>query len=275
MTLAAGDLVLCAGTLESTPLLDRLAPVRAAGFDGVSVFTSDVSTAEQAGYSTGELRKRIEGEGLAIGEFDPIAKWFPSAMDGSGLLAMETDEALRHAEALGARSVTAVVFPATPPSRDELVESFAKLCERGVNAGVQVHIEFIPFTPVANLADALDLIEAAGHPNGGIMLDVWHLFRSEGTAADVAAAAPRVYGVQLDDAPAEPGDNLMFETTTARLLPGEGDAGVPDILRALREGGSPAPLGVEVFSESLKQQSADAVAQQAYQAAWSCIEASR
>jgi sugar phosphate isomerase/epimerase len=275
LTLAAGDLVLCAGTLESTPLLERLAPARAAGFDGVSVFTSDVSTALQAGHSARELRKRIEGEGLAIGEFDPIAKWFPSAMDGGGLLAMDADDALRHAETLGARSVTAVVFPATPPSRDELVENFANLCERGTNVGVQVHIEFIPFTPVANLADAIDLVEAAGHPNGGVMLDVWHLFRSGGSAADIAAVAPRIYGVQLDDAPTEPAENLMFETTTARLLPGEGDAGVADILRALREGGSPAPLGVEVFAESLKQQPAAAVARQAYEATQSCIEASR
>ena len=36
-----------------------------------------------------------------------------------------------------------------------------------------------------------------------------------------------------------------------RRLPGEGDIDLPGVLRALREGGSRAPLGVEVFSDAL------------------------
>ncbi len=275
MPLETGDLVLCAGTLEHTPLLDRLAPAREAGFDGVSVFTTDVTTAREAGQSIEELRERIEGEGLAIGEFDPIAKWFPSAVDGGGLLAMDDSEALRCAEALGARSITAVVFAASPPSRDELIESFAKLCDRAAGAGIQIQIEFIPFTPIATLEDAVDLVEGAGKLNGGIMLDAWHLFRSGGTASDVLAAAPHIFGVQLDDAPATPAENIVLETTNARLLPGEGDADVPGILRALREGGAPAPLGVEVFSKALNELPAAEVARRAYAAVQSCLEKSR
>ena len=37
----------------------------------------------------------------------------------------------------------------------------------------------------------------------------------------------------------------------ARLLPGEGDIELVDIIRTLDEIGSQAPLGVEVFSEKL------------------------
>ncbi len=275
MTLLPGDLVLCAGTLESTPLLERLGPARAAGFAGVSVFTTDVVAAQEAGVTVGELRKRIEGEGLAVGEFDPLAKWFPSAVDGGDLLAMNQDDALENASRLGARSVTAVVFPASPPSRDELVDSFAALCDRAAGFDLQIHLEFIPFTPVRTLGDALSIVEAAGQPNGGVMLDVWHLFRSGGSAADVQAAAPRVQGVQLDDAPVEASDNLVLETMTARLLPGEGAAGVPEILRALRVGGSKAPFGVEVFSKSLRELPPEEVATRAYRAADDCRAESR
>lgn len=275
MKLNPEDLVLCAGTLETTPLLERLAPSRNAGFAGISVFTSDVITAHEAGIPVEELRKRIEGEGLAIGEFDPLAAWLPNAIEGGGLLAMGADDVLRGAEALGARSITAIVFTTAPPGRDALVEHFAALCDRAADIGVQVHLEFIPFTPVRSLAMAADIVEAAGRPNAGIMLDVWHWYRSGGTLDEIRAAAPRILGVQLDDAPTQAPENLMLETTKARRLPGEGDADVPAVLRALREGGSPAPLGVEVFNEALQARPAEEIARRAFETTRACLEASR
>jgi len=41
------------------------------------------------------------------------------------------------------------------------------------------------------------------------------------------------------------------ETLNRRRVPGEGDIDLPEVLRILRDGGSPAPLGVEVFCEEL------------------------
>ena len=64
-------------------------------------------------------------------------------------------------------------------------------------------------------------------------------------------------------------------TTTSRLLPGEGDADVPAVLRALREGGSRAPLGVEVFSQQLIDLPAAEAARRAHDAVRSCLEKSR
>ena len=107
------------------------------------------------------------------------------------------------------------------------------------------------------------------------MLDAWHLYRSGGTASDVQAAAKHILGVQLDDAPVEPEKNLVAETTQRRLLPGQGDADVPAIIRALRSGGSTAPLGVEVFSETLASLPPEEVARQAFAAVKDCIKKSR
>lgn len=275
LQLAEDDLVLCAGTLEATPILERLEPARAAGFAGISVFTTDILAAAREGVSTAELRERIEAAGLAITDVDPLAKWFEAAVDGGGLLVMGMDEALEAAHELGARSINAVVFPASPPTRDELVESFAVLCDRAAEFDLQVMIEFIPFTPMRSLQDALALVEAADRRNGGIMLDVWHLYRSGGSALDVERAASRIFGVQLNDAPEAVPDNLVEETMHARRLPGEGDAGVPQIIRALRTGGSKAPLGVEVFSKELRSLSPFRAAQLAYRAARACVEQSR
>jgi sugar phosphate isomerase/epimerase len=56
-----------------------------------------------------------------------------------------------------------------------------------------------------------------------------------------------------------------------RLLPGEGIAGVPQIIRALRDAGSTAPLGVEVFSDALVALDPSEVARRAYLAVTECV----
>jgi sugar phosphate isomerase/epimerase len=273
--LSGDDLVLCAGTMANTPLLDRLEPTAKAGFTGLSVFTTDISDAAALGTSIADIRARIDDAGLGIAEVDPLGNWFPSAIAGDGLLGTSEEEVFKIATELDARSITAVVFAKSPPSQDELIECFARLCERAAERGLQVHLEFIPFTPVRTLEDALAIVDAVNLPNGGIMLDAWHLCRSGGSAKDVEACARRIFGVQLDDAVETAEDNPVEETMHRRLLPGEGVAGVPEIIRALREGGSTAPLGVEVFSDTLTALAPDEVAQRAYRAVSECVAKSR
>jgi sugar phosphate isomerase/epimerase len=52
----------------------------------------------------------------------------------------------------------------------------------------------------------------------------------------------------------------VHETLHRRRIPGEGDVDLPGLLRILRDGGSPAPLGVEVFSDALSGLPPDEVA---------------
>lgn len=274
MSLEMDDLVLCAGTLQSTPIVDRIDAIVGAGFRGTSAFTTDVEEAEAAGIAPVELGKRLADSGLGIAEVDMVSNWFPSASKGPGLLGFSDDQAFGYAEALGARSVTAVVF-AAPSSPNELIDSFANLCDRAADRGLLVHLEFIPFSPVRTIGDAAAIVEAANRPNGGIMLDAWHLYRSGGSAKDVEAVADRILGVQLDDAPVLAEANPVEETMLRRLLPGEGAAEVPAIIRALRAGGCTAPLGVEVFSETLAKLEPGEAARRAFDAATKCVASSR
>jgi sugar phosphate isomerase/epimerase len=274
VALKPNDLVLCAGTMQNVPIAERIAPIAAAGFRGSSAFTTDIIEAAAAGISPKELGKRFADAGLAIAELDMVSNWFPSATGGPGLLGITDDQAFAYADALGARSVTAVVFAAIP-SPDELIESFASLCDRAVEHGLQVHLEFMPISPVATIADATAIVEGADRPNGGIMLDVWHLYRSGGTLCEVEAIAPRIFGVQLDDAPQQPEENLVEETMLHRLLPGDGDADVPAVIHALRKGGSSAPLGIEVFSETLATLEPEEIARRSFAAASRCVTESQ
>jgi sugar phosphate isomerase/epimerase len=56
---------------------------------------------------------------------------------------------------------------------------------------------------------------------------------------------------ELDDGPAAAEENLMHATLHDRVLPGDGDFDLRGIVGALRDIGSTAPSGVEVFSGEL------------------------
>ncbi len=256
--LGPDDLVLCAGTLASTPLPERIEAAAAAGFQGLSLFLDDLEGARAAGHSDADLRARLADRGLAVAELDPLLTWAPGTeppgdtpREGQGFFRWREDDFYRAAEAVGARSINAALFASEPIPEDALAEGFAGLCDRAADHGLLVHLEFMPFAQIATLEVALRLVEAAGRPNGGVMLDAWHHFRGGGKPDAVRSHARRILGVQLDDAPAAAEPDPVDETLHRRLLPGEGDAGVVELVRALREGGSPAPLGVEVFSDEL------------------------
>ncbi len=76
-------------------------------------------------------------------------------------------------------------------------------------------------------------------------------------------SAPKVFAIQINDAPQQAGENIIVETLQHRLLPGEGDINLNDILERLHTSGCTAPLGIEVFSTKLAGLPASTVAQRA------------
>ena len=271
--LPPGAPVLCAGTLPAAGFAERAEAAAAAGFAGVSLFVTDYFRARAEGLTDPDLRAILADGGLAVAEIDPLLRWvpgveLPDSADAAGAAFFAHDEAdfLAVAEAVGARSLNLALVAEHEVARDRVAEAFAGVCDRGAERGLLVHLEFLPWTTLPDLAAALDVVERAGRANGGVTLDAWHHFRSGGDAAAVAAApGDRILAVQLDDAPARPEADLVEETTHRRLLPGAGELDLTGLLRSLQAIGSPAPLGVEVFSDALAAQPADEVARRAFE----------
>jgi len=274
MALGPEDLVLCAGTLARVPLRERVAIAAGAGFGGISLFLDDLAGARRSGLSDADLRALLDDHGLQVAELDPLMRWVPESeegratAEGEGFLRWGEQDFYDAAEAVGARSINAVLFARRPVAESRLIEAFAGLCDRAREHGLLVHLEFMPFSQVRDVASALSVAEQAGRSNGGVMFDVWHHYRGGGSAEAMRRAAPRVLGIQLDDAPAQAESNPVEETLHRRLLPGEGDAGVAELIRILDVGGCRAPLGVEVFCDDLASLPAAEVAQR-------CADATR
>lgn len=264
------DLVMCGPAVPHIPLLERLPAARAAGFAGISVMPTDIWALEAAGMAAREIARRIADEGLFVNEVDCIGYWMPSqaaAMPthpyGALLETLTPERVIATAAAIGARSVVAVEMVTKDIATDEGAEAFARICDMAADEGLRAHIEFLPFGGIPDLERGWDIVSAADRSNGGLTIDSWHLNRS-GSTLDQLAAIPgnRVHTVQINDAPATAQGDLLQETETGRLLPGEGDFDLVGFIRTLDRIGSTAPIGVEIFSAKNKDQPVDVLARQ-------------
>jgi sugar phosphate isomerase/epimerase len=276
--------VLCAGTALHVPFLERLEPARRAGYRGISMQPPERERLAAAGVSDAELRARVADHGLELAEFDAITTWLPGAVPPASfapafaraLLGQTPESLIPIAASIGARSLTVVELYGARPHADLAAECFARVCDLAAEHGLLVHLEFLPWTGIPDLRSGWEIVRRAGRPNGGLLIDSWHLFRS-GSTLDELRRIPgdRVLAVQLDDAPAKPEADLFEETQHGRLLPGEGSFDLVGLIRALDAIGSRAPLGVEIFSDALARQPVDAIMRASFDATSAVIARAR
>ncbi|MDB5545371.1 MAG: hypothetical protein JWO64_2520, partial [Hyphomicrobiales bacterium] len=158
---------------------------------------------------------------------------------------------LRLSAALGAQFIVCPVEDADEARR---LATFRALCDLAGTFGLGALIEFNPYSACRSLKTAREMALAAQRANAALVIDLLHLSRSGGTAADLARIEPELLRLvhYCDAAPMPEGertfDELRAESRTARRLPGEGVLPLRELLAALPEG---TPVSVEAPSQSL------------------------
>ncbi len=153
---------------------------------------------------------------------------------GEGFRPRDHEAFLEVGARLGGR---AVLVAGDHPDEARVIDGFAALCDLAAPYGLTCDLEFMPWVPVGDARTALRIVEAAGRPNGGVLVDALHVARSATTLADIAAIpAGRSHYVQICDAPATipaTADGLIHDARRARLPPGEGAIDLSGILDRL------------------------------------------
>ncbi len=254
--------VLCSGTLRpEIPFAERVAAANAGGFGAISLWGRDYADAHAEGLRDEDIRIILADHGLSVAELDPAWWWPPGAadvhvppeFDASRIFGFGEAELFAVAEAVGARSLNAVDVFGGEWTLDEATEAFAGLCQRAAEHGLLVHLEFLPWSKIPDLATAWRVVRNADQPNGGLTIDAWHYFRSRSDCTGLLRTIPgsRILGLQLCDAPATPEADFLHATLHERLLPGQGELDLRELVADLRATGTAAPFGVEVFSDAL------------------------
>jgi sugar phosphate isomerase/epimerase len=145
---------------------------------------------------------------------------------------------LETAAELGARFVNAIC---DDPDLGRLCDAFAALADAARPYGVRPVVEFMAYRSVRTLRDAVSI--AAASPGGGILIDALHVQRCGVSLDALRALEPGLVAyVQLCDAPRQAPADQVREARSARLLPGEGELPLAELVAALPGG---LPLAVE------------------------------
>lgn len=268
------DLVLCGGTLGAADVATLCAAAVAGGFQGITLWPDHVARSHAAGRRDAEIAAAIADAGLEVVELDPLLTWLPGEAVPEGFADEPTFYAL--AERFGARSLNLAQGFGNRIERDRAAEALAGVARRAAEHGLAITLEYLPWSGIPDAETALDVVERSGCTNAGVMVDAWHTFRGPTDEGQLRALpGARIGSVQLNDAPAQPAEDLVTETLQARRLPGEGDAPLVDWIRILDAAGLAAPIGVEVFSEELAALPAEEVGRRCGAAARAVISRAR
>jgi sugar phosphate isomerase/epimerase len=174
-----------------------------------------------------EMKERMHGEGVSVYDIEFVI--IDPDFAAERLRAM-----LESAGELGA---TRLSVCGDDPDRGRLEANFAELCDLAGGFGMGVDLECMAWRQVSSFPEAVRVVEAAGRPNGGALVDALHLSRTGGSPGDLQAVPPhRICSAQLCDAPAtRPGSTeaIIEEARSKRFPPGHGDLPLRELLAAL------------------------------------------
>ena len=116
-----------------------------------------------------------------------------------------------------------------------------------------------------NTIDRAKAVTEGVRPNGGLLVDTWHVARG-GMNFDEIAKLPLelIKSIELDDASHAIVESLLNDSTHHRKLCGEGDLDVPAFIQQVVNVGYRGPWGVELISAQLRKLPLDVAAKRAF-----------
>ena len=210
-----------------------------AGWKGTGVWFDPSTWTDK---TTMGIKKRVDDADLTVVDMEVI-RMGPKGDCGERLI--------EAASIIGAKNILTI---SNFDSMEATAERLNELCLLANPSGIRVCIEFMRFTSVRSLADALRVIELVEQDNAGILVDLIHVFRSGTTYEQIRAVDPILLPyAQWCDAQAEPDGwstkELIRDAVDGREIPGEGQLPVNEfetLFNAL------VPFSVEVRSKKLR-----------------------
>jgi sugar phosphate isomerase/epimerase len=250
--------------LSPIPLQTRVEAAGSAGFTGVGLICEDLMRGvAQFGYAG--LRQLFDDNNIRHLELEFLLDWFASGRRRHLSDSIRRD-LLRAADELGARDIKiAAEIDSNDYTIEAMIPAFRDLSREAAKSGTLVGLEMMPFSTVKTLGQALQVVEGADEPNGGVLLDIWHVYRG-GIGYEEIAILPggRIVAVEMNDGRRLPHGDLWNDTLHHRRLCGDGDFDCPAFIAALSRAGYRGPYSVEILAAELRRLPVDVVADQVF-----------
>jgi sugar phosphate isomerase/epimerase len=248
-------------TASPWPFADRVAAAADAGYAGFGIRHTDLA-AVRSSVGLERMRENLDQGGMRHVELEVLIDWFADG-DRRALSDRVRAEMLEAAVVLGARHIKITGDRSAQPwPTGRYVDEFRRLCEEFEPSSTLVVLEPIPMTGIPDLRSALEIVTAADAPNGGLVVDIWHMERAGVSNEEIAATPPDlVKFVELNDAPATSGPATWADTFANRTLCGDGEFDIPGFLAAIDATGYSGPIGVEIIGDEHRRRDLTTAAQ--------------
>jgi sugar phosphate isomerase/epimerase len=263
VSIAVPDIGLGCANLLSATLPEFIDAAERAGFRRITVRPYAFVAAIDAGWTEAAIQRRLADAGITVTMIDAIAGALPGTLERAdeevrkrlppdALDPIPEAECLRTATALGAQVVNVTHYLGRSLPVEVAADAVGEVCRHAAPLGLRVCLEFIPDSGLPDMPFAQAVVEACGEPNAGVLLDVFHLDRSGGTVDDVRRLPPgAIAGIQLSDR-RRPPPGTAHVPLSGRLLPGDGELPLRELVEAALENSPDATIDVEVLNDELR-----------------------
>lgn len=223
-----------------------------AGYTGLEPWLDEINRYKDGGGSLEDLGKRLRDAGISVESAIDFFEW---AVDDPERRRKGLEAARRTMDTLqkiGAKRVAAPAAGATDATVElpRLAERYRALLELGDQFGVVPEVEVWGFSKtLGNLAEAVYVATAAGHPRACVLPDVYHLHRGGSSFEGLRLLGPAaIPAFHFNDYPQVPDPTTLNDSD--RVYPGDGVAPIRWILETLAAGGFHVMLSLEVFNKA-------------------------
>lgn len=252
------QLCLNASTIRPTGLEEKIRIAAEAGYQGIELWHREIEEYVERGGRLRVLKRLIVDSGLRVPSTINLKGWFEAESEGDpvwGLCRRRMEDAAE----LGAEFIVA----GPPQERGCLergAENYGRLLRMGREMGVRPAMEFLGFVAGINTIErAREVVRGCGEEGGTIVMDPFHVFRGGGEFGEVARLeAGEIAVCHFNDATFEIDREL--QTDGDRVMPGEGELPLVEMLRDLIRIGYSKWLSLELFSRGLWERDAEEVA---------------
>lgn len=258
---------------KSRPIVELVEIAARAGYQAIEPWVSELADYAKAGGSLKDLGKRISDAGLAVPDAIGFAEW---VVEDEGRRKKGLEQAKRDMDLIrtvGGRRIAAPPVGATgggsrrddpkasQPVTDLLAaaDRYRELLELGQAMGVTPIVEVWGFSKtLRRLGETLLVAAECGKAGGGVLPDVYHLYKGGSDFAGLTLLGPNTVGIfHVNDYPKKDRGTIVDQD---RVYPGDGVAPLGDVFRALRAAGYRGYVSLELFNHSYWKQDPLAVA---------------
>ncbi len=246
--------------------LDKELDVAAqAGYSSVEPWMEKIGRYAEGGRTLKDLKKKLEDLNLTVESAIGFARWIAEDEEARNQGLEQLKREMDMLAQIGAKRIAAPPAGATGPDRLDLfraAERYRAILDIGDGIGVIPQLEIWgPSKNLSRLGEAAFVLAEAAHPKACLLPDIYHIYKGGSDHAGLDVLAPNVIQVfHMNDYPADPPRDTIGDRD--RVMPGDGIAPTPRVLKSLQAKGAPVVLSLELFDPRLAQRDALDVAQE-------------